>query len=127
MARMRTPLGHVYGLGTAREGAHEWWVMRLSSVALIPLTLWWVISVIAHAGADYDSFVEWIGSPIPAILMIITIAVTFHHTALGVQAVIEDYVHVEWQKLVALILVKFGCVLLAVAGIFSVLRIAFGG
>jgi succinate dehydrogenase / fumarate reductase membrane anchor subunit len=123
---MRSPLGRAYGLGSAREGAKDWWVMRLSSVALIPLTLWFVVSVIGNAGADYESFTAWVASPIPAVLLVITIAVTFNHMAHGLREVIEDYVHVEWQKLAALIVVKFGCVVLGVAGIFAVLRIAFG-
>ena len=124
--KMQSPLGRAYGLGSAREGAKEWWAMRLSSIALVPLTLWFVISVIGNIGADYETFAAWVGSPIPAILLVITIAVTFHHMAHGLQVVIEDYVHVEWQKLTALIVVKFGCVLLGVAGIFAVARIAFG-
>ncbi|HWK43159.1 MAG TPA: succinate dehydrogenase, hydrophobic membrane anchor protein [Stellaceae bacterium] len=126
-SEMRTPLKRVYGLGSAREGAHEWWSMRLTSVALIPLTLWFVIGVIGHAGADYESFTTWVASPVVSILLILTLAVTFHHVATGVKVVIEDYIHVEWVKIVCLVALKFGCLILAVAGIFSVLRIAFGG
>ncbi len=125
--KMQSPLGRAYGLGSAREGAKEWWVMRLSSVALGPRTRLVVIAVSGNVGADYETFSTWVGSPIPAILLVITIGVTFHHMAHGLQVVIEDYVHVEWQKLAALIVVKFGCVLLGVAGVFAVLRIAFGG
>ncbi|GGF45888.1 succinate dehydrogenase, hydrophobic membrane anchor protein [Aliidongia dinghuensis] len=125
--KMRSPLGSARGLGSAREGAKEWWVMRLSSLALIPLSLWFAASVIANAGADYESFAAWVASPVPAVLLTITIAVTFWHMAHGLQVVIEDYVHVEWQKLAALVVVKFGCVLLGVVGVFAVLRIAFGG
>jgi len=124
--KMRSPLGQAYGLGSAREGAKDWWMMRLSSLALIPLTIWFVVSVIGNVGADYESFAAWVGSPVPSILLVILIAVTFHHAARGLQEVIEDYVHVEWQKLTLLIGVKFACVLLAVAGIFAVGRIAFG-
>ena len=124
--KMRSPLGRAYGLGSAREGAGEWWTMRLSSLALVPLTLWFVVSVIGNVGADYETFAAWVSSPLPAILLVILIAVTFHHVAHGLQVVIEDYVHVEWQKLTLLIAVKFACVLLAVAGIFAVARIAFG-
>jgi succinate dehydrogenase / fumarate reductase membrane anchor subunit len=123
--RMRTPLGQVYGLGSAREGAREWWAMRLSSLALIPLGLWWMIAIIAHAGADYRDFIAWVSSPLTAILWLLTIAVTFYHTAHGLQEVIEDYVHHEGAKLASLVAVRFVCVALAVAGIFSVLAIAF--
>ena len=124
--RMRSPLGHVYGLGSAREGAKEWWSMRLSSLALIPLGLWWVAEIIGHAGADYTGFRLWVGSPVTAILLILTLAVTFYHTAHGVQEVIEDYVHHEGIKLASLVALRFACVALTVAGVFSVLAIAFG-
>jgi succinate dehydrogenase / fumarate reductase membrane anchor subunit len=124
--KLRSPLGRAYGLGSAHEGAKDWWVMRLSSLALIPLTVWFVVSVIGNVGADYETFASWVASPVPAVLLVILIAVTFHHVAHGLQVVIEDYVHVEWQKLTLLIAVKFACVLLGVAGIFAVLRIAFG-
>jgi succinate dehydrogenase / fumarate reductase, membrane anchor subunit len=124
--RMRTPLGQVYGLGSAREGAKEWWAMRLSSLALIPLGLWWAAEIIGHAGADYPVFRSWVGSPVTAILLILTIAVTFYHTAHGVQEVIEDYVHHEGVKLASLVALRFACVALTVAGVFSVLAIAFG-
>jgi len=124
--RMRTPLGQVYGLGSAREGAKEWWSMRLSSVALIPLSLWWVIEIIAHAGADFSDYRAWVASPIVAILLLLTIVTTFYHTAHGIQEVVEDYVHHEGAKLATLVAVRFACVALAVAGVFSVLAIAFG-
>ncbi len=123
---MRTPLGQVLGLGSARNGAAAWWGMRLTSIALVPLSLWWVASIIAHAGADYAEFRHWVGSPTTSVLLILTIAVTFHHAAQGIAEVIEDYVHAEGVKIATLILVRFAAVLLAVAGIFAVLRIAFG-
>jgi succinate dehydrogenase / fumarate reductase membrane anchor subunit len=124
--RMRSPLGRVYGLGSAREGAREWWSMRLGALALIPLGLWWVAEIIGHAGADYAGFRQWVASPVTAILLILTIAVTFRHTAQGVREVIEDYVHHEGVKLAALVALRFACVALAVAGIYAVLAIAFG-
>lgn len=124
--RMRTPLGQVHGLGSAREGAKEWWGMRLSSVALIPLSLWWAIEIIGHAGADYGEYRRWVASPVSAILLILTLVVTLYHTAHGVQEVIEDYVHHEGIKLASLVALRFACVALAVAGIFAVLAIAFG-
>ena len=125
--KLRSPLGQAYGLGTAREGAQAWWSLRMSAVALIPLTLWWVFEAVAHTGASYPEFVVWVREPITAILLILTLSVTLLHTAQGLQEVIEDYVHVEWAKIAGLIIVRFGCVVLAVAGIYSVLRIAFGG
>jgi succinate dehydrogenase / fumarate reductase, membrane anchor subunit len=127
MGRMQTPLGRVYGLGSARDGTHHFWLIRLTSLALIPLSLWWIAAVIGHAGADYATFTNWVREPITAILLVLTVGVSFYHIALGVQTVIEDYVHHEGGKLALLIAVKFACVLFGVTGIFSVLRIAFGG
>ena len=123
---MRTPLGHAYGLGSAKAGFHHWWVTRLTSVALIPLGIWFVIAVLGHARLDYAGMHGWLGRPFVAIAAILTVAVTFWHTALGMQVVFEDYIHHEGAKLAAVYAVKFLCVALAVAGIFAVLRVAFG-
>ena len=124
---MRSPLGRAVGLGSAKEGVEHWWRQRLTAVALVPLALWFVASLLAHVGGGYEQTLAWLGRPVPAILMIVLIAVTFYHAALGMQVVVEDYVHREWVKLGALIALRFACVLLAVAGIFAVLRVAVGG
>jgi succinate dehydrogenase / fumarate reductase, membrane anchor subunit len=124
---MRTPLARVRGLGSAKEGVHHWWAQRLTALALVPLTLWFVVSVAGLAGMDHAGAVAWIGSPPVTVLLVLLIAATFWHAQLGVQVVIEDYVHSEAVKLVALIAVKFAAVLLAIASIFAVLRLAFGG
>ena len=124
---MRTPLARVRGLGSANEGVHHWWAQRLTALALVPLTLWFVVSVAGLAGMDHAGAVAWIGSPPVTVLLVLLIAATFWHAQLGVQVVIEDYVHSEAVKLVALIAVKFAAVLLAIASIFAVLRLAVGG
>ena len=124
---MRTPLARVRGLGSAKEGVHHWWAQRLTALALVPLTLWFVVSIAGLAGMDHAGAVAWIGSPPVTVLLVLLIAATFWHAQLGVQVVIEDYVHSEAVKLVALIAVKFAAVLLAIASIFAVLRLAFGG
>lgn len=124
---MRTPLARVRGLGSAREGVHHWWMQRLTAIALVPLTLWFVVSVAGLAGMDHAQAVAWIGAPVPAVLLVLLIGATFWHAQLGVQVVIEDYVHNEAIKLTALIAVKFAAIVLAVASIFAVLRLAFGG
>jgi succinate dehydrogenase / fumarate reductase membrane anchor subunit len=121
---MRSPLGRAIGFGSAKAGVDHWWAQRLTAIALVPLGLWFVAALLAHVGGSYEQTVAWLGRPVPAIAMIVLIAVTFHHTALGVQVVVEDYVHREWVKLGALIALRFACVLLAVAGIFAVLRVA---
>lgn len=124
MAHFRTPLKDARGLGSAKEGVEHWWVQRVTAVALVPLMVWFVISVIGLIGADYLTFVAWLAQPIPAVLMILTIALTFWHGALGMQVVIEDYIHNEGARLAVILLTKFILYGLGVATIFAVLRIA---
>ncbi|MDJ0947354.1 MAG: succinate dehydrogenase, hydrophobic membrane anchor protein [Alphaproteobacteria bacterium] len=123
----RTALGRVRGLGAAKDGTHHWWVQRLTSIALVPLTLWFVVSVVRLVGADHGAVAGWIASPVPAVLLVLFIAVTFHHMQLGLQVVIEDYVHNEAAKIGTIILVKFAAALLGLGAVFAVLKIAFGG
>jgi succinate dehydrogenase / fumarate reductase membrane anchor subunit len=120
---LRTPLGKVRGLGSAKDGTEHFWMQRLTAVALVPLTLWFVISVIAHIGAGYGAFVAWLSSPLSGGLMILLLVATFYHAMLGLQVVIEDYVHTEWKKLASLIVMRFFCILLGVIGVLSVLKI----
>lgn len=124
---LRTPLSRAKGLGAAKTGAGHWMGERISAAALVPLVLWFIISLIRYAGAPYEVVVEWVGSPVPAVLLILLIGVTAHHAALGMQVILEDYLHVEWQKLTAVYLVKFIAYALAAAGIFAVLRVSLGG
>jgi succinate dehydrogenase / fumarate reductase, membrane anchor subunit len=125
--RLRSPLGRAFGLGSAKEGVDHWWTQRLSALALVPLSLWFVASVLSHLGASYDEFGAWLDNPITAVMMVLTVGVTFFHANSGLQVVIEDYVHVEWTRLVLLILARFACFFLAAAGIVAVLKISFGG
>jgi succinate dehydrogenase / fumarate reductase membrane anchor subunit len=125
--RLRSPLGRALGLGSAKEGVMHWWGQRLSAVALIPLSLWFVAALIALTGSDRTRLVVWLHAPFPAIVTVLLFAVAFYHMSLGVQVVIEDYIHTEWLKISALVLNKFVAFALAVSGIFAVLRIAFQG
>jgi succinate dehydrogenase / fumarate reductase membrane anchor subunit len=102
-------------------------MQRVTAVALIPLTLWFVYSVIALAGADYATATAWLQAPMTAVLMIVLIAATFHHMQLGLQVVIEDYVHGEGIKIASLMLMKGASLLLAVAAAFAVLKVSLGG
>jgi len=124
---LRTDLGKVRGLGSAKEGVHHWWAQRLTALALIPLVLWFVASVAGLTGADIAPVRAWIAQPVTAVLLLLLIAATFHHMQLGLQVVIEDYVHTECVKVTGIVLVKFAAVVLAVAAGFSVLKIAFAG
>jgi succinate dehydrogenase / fumarate reductase membrane anchor subunit len=122
----RTPIGRARGLGSAKEGVAHWWAQRLTALALVPLVLWFVISVVRHVGAGRAAVLDWLQSPIPAGLMILLIVATFHHAQLGVQVVIEDYVHNEAAKLASIILVKFAALVLGLAAVLAVLSIVFG-
>ena len=126
-AILRTPLGRAVGLGSAKEGVAHWWAQRLTAVALVPLLLWFAAALIAHLGAPRAEAVAWLGSPLTSITLVLLLLAGCYHMALGVQVVIEDYVHGEGTKLVALILNRFVAFILATAGIFAVLRIAVGG
>jgi succinate dehydrogenase / fumarate reductase membrane anchor subunit len=123
---MRSPLARAIGLGSAKEGAGSWWAERASAVALVPLTLWFAASIIAHTGSNYAAFIAWLRTPLAATLMILLLIALFHHTALGLQVVIEDYVH-SGTKFVAIVAVSLGCFALAMTGIMATLHIAFVG
>jgi succinate dehydrogenase / fumarate reductase membrane anchor subunit len=123
---MRTPLARATGLGSAKEGVGAWWAERVSAVALVPLALWFAASIIAHTGSDYATFIVWLRTPLAAILMILLLIAVFYHTALGLQVVIEDYVH-SATKFAAVIAVRLGCCALATAGVVAILRIALSG
>lgn len=124
----RSALGTVRGLGSAKEGVGHWWAQRISAIALIPLGLWLLVSMASMTGAgrtDFLSMTDWIAAPFNAVLLILFIGTVSYHSALGVQVVIEDYVH-GGLKVISLILQKFAHAVVAAAGIFAVLRIALG-
>jgi succinate dehydrogenase / fumarate reductase, membrane anchor subunit len=123
----RSPLGHARGLGSAKEGVQHWWVQRMTALALVPLVLWFVASIIGLAGASHAEVVAWIGRPLPAVLLLLLIAAGFHHSQLGLQVVIEDYVHDEGHKMVALIAVKAATIVVGALAALAVIRIAAGG
>ncbi len=124
---LRTPLARARGLGSARYGVHHWWAQRLTAIALIPLVVWFAISLVMMSGADYQSVRAWIGSPIVVVLLILTIAVGLHHAQLGIQVVIEDYVHGDGSKLALIVALRFIAIFFGVAAIVAILRIGFGG
>jgi succinate dehydrogenase / fumarate reductase membrane anchor subunit len=123
----RSPIARVRGLGSAKEGVQHWWVQRLTALALVPLSIWFAAGVVALAGAPQAEAAAWIARPLNATLMILTLGLTFHHAQLGLQVVIEDYVHAEGAKLALLILVKLLALALALAGALAVLRLMIGG
>ena len=107
---------------------HHWWAQRLTAIALIPLVVWFAISLVMLSGADYAVVRAWIGSPLVMVLLILTIGIGLHHGQLGLQVVIEDYVHSDGSKLALIVLdASFIAVLFGLAAIVAVLRIGFGG
>lgn len=123
----RTPLARVRGLGSAKSGTQHWWLQRLTAVALVPLSLWFVAALVTIASADHATAVAWLGSPVTAVLASAFIVALFYHAQLGVQVVVEDYVHAEWLKITGIVLTKLVSLLLAGASLFAVLHIALKG
>jgi succinate dehydrogenase / fumarate reductase membrane anchor subunit len=121
---LRTPLGRVRGLGSARGGTHHWWMQRVTSIALLPLTLWFALSAASLAGAPHAEVTAWIGHPLNAVLLLAAIGLTFHHMAAGLQVVIEDYAKPEWVKVGGILAIRAISWLLALASALAVLRIA---
>ena len=123
----RTPAGRVHGLGSAQHGVDHWWGQRLTALALIPLIIWLCISIISMIGADHATFTSWLSTPSRAVAMLLLIAATFYHMKLGLQVVIEDYVHSRGWSVTLLVTNSFACVLLGTACGFAVVKVALGG
>jgi succinate dehydrogenase / fumarate reductase membrane anchor subunit len=124
---LRSPLGRVRGSGAAGGGVQHWWSQRVSALALVPLTLWFVLSLLDLPQLDYVSVHRWIaGGWVPVLLNLLLIALAYH-SWLGVQVVVEDYVHGRGGKLSILLGSTFVHVLVAVAGVFAVVKIAVAG
>ncbi len=121
---LRSPLGKARGLGSAKEGVSHWWWQRVTSVALVPLSVWFVYSLASLAGAGHQTIVDWMQSPIVAALLIMFVITAFYHALLGVQVVVEDYVHTEWLKMLSLITLNFITVMMVLIAVVLVLRVA---
>ena len=125
--QMRSPLGRALGLGSAKEGVEHWWRQRTTALLLVPLTLWFVISAVGLIGADRAAIVAWMHNPMAAVFMILLIVATFYHAALGLQVVIEDYIHQETARITTLLVMRLLCILFVLRGVLAVLRLAFAG
>jgi succinate dehydrogenase / fumarate reductase membrane anchor subunit len=126
MTDRRTPLARARGLGSAKEGVHHWWMQRLTAIALIPLVVWFAISLVMLSGADYQVVRAWISSPLVMVMLVLTIGIGLHHGQLGMQVVWEDYTEGAF-RIVMIVLTKFLAVLFGLGAIVAVLRIGFGG
>lgn len=124
---LRTPLGKVRGLGAAKEGTGHWWGQRVTAIALVPLVIWFLVAMIGMVGADYDTVRAWLGRPLVSVLLLLLLGTLFYHARLGLNVVIEDYVHGTARHLALRLLVLFLAVGLFVACAYAVLKTGFGG
>lgn len=122
-----TPVGRVRGLGSAKAGAHHWIVQRFTAVGNILLVLWLVFSLLQLPGLDYTSVTQWLAQPLVAVPMMLMLVSIFWHLKLGLQVLIEDYIHEDGLKFAMLLLLNFYAVGGAAMGIFSIAKIAFTG
>lgn len=122
---LQAPLARVLGLGSAKQGSGHWWAQRLTAVGLVPLTLWFAFSIMGLTHGNYEMVSAWVAEPLHAIGVILLVLTVVYHSSLGLQVVVEDYVHGP-EGIVALIVVKFAHVVLAVAGIYAVIVISVG-
>lgn len=127
MGSYRTPLARARGLGAAGHGVGHWISERVSSLALVPLSIWGVLAVLHLARLDYDGAVAWLASPLNAVLMTLLAAISFWHMHAGMRVVIEDYIHGALNKTALLLLNLFVCVLAGALAVFSILKVALGG
>ena len=123
VAILRSQLGRVRGLGAAKSGVHHWWAQRVTSIALLPLTLWFIGGVISLLCAPHQAVLDWFYSPWTTVLMLCLVIATFHHMHLGLQVVIEDYVHDEAIRFISLLAMRAVTFLLFMAAIVSVLKL----
>ena len=123
---MRTPLGRARGLGSTNDGVKHWWMQRLTGMALIPLTLWFVYSAVQMSGASHAEFTAWVGTHGNPVLLILLIIGMFHHGQLGLQVVVEDYIPSESTKMTLLIAIKFAAIIFGTSAVFAVIRLTVG-
>ena len=122
---MKTPLGRIRGLGSAKNGTHHWWRQRVTALALVFLGLWFLWFIVEHTSQGYISLAIALKKPLDAILMSLTIVTALHHAQLGLQVIIEDYVHCNTVKTCLLLGVKALAILLGAWGLLSILTIFF--
>jgi len=123
---LRSPLGKVLGVGSAKQGVQHWWLQRLTAVALVPLSIWFVASLLSLGSFDHATVVAWMSGSWTALLLILLVLTCAWHSQLGVRVVVEDYVHGAAARTVTLVSVLFVHTLIAAAGVFAVLKVAFG-
>jgi len=123
---IRTPLGRARGLGSAKDGTHHWWVQRVSGIAMVPSLVYLLTQLPQLVTHNHDAFIMWLQQPCAALALGTFLAAAFYHAALGLQVIIEDYVHCEGRKLALLLLNKLGFLFLGIVAIYAIVRINFG-
>ncbi len=122
--KYRSALARVEGLGSAHQGTAHFWQQRVSAVALVPLSIWFAVSALGLVNADYVTTLDFLRAPVNAVLMILFVILLLYHMQLGIQVVIEDYVHSEGRRITLLLLNRFFAWGVGAASLFSILRIA---
>jgi succinate dehydrogenase / fumarate reductase membrane anchor subunit len=123
---MRTPLSRAKGLGAAGHGVEHWWIHRVTAISNIPLIIAFVIIVASLAGSDYAQAIWIVSHPLVAILLILAVISVTNHMRLGMQIIIEDYVHDKGWKIAAVIANNFYAVIIAVACLYAILKVSLG-
>lgn len=126
MSRLRSPISRARGLGSAHDGTHHFWWQRITGLALVPLLIWFVAGLVGLAGAGHAETVAWIATPTNAVLLVLMLVALAWHSMLGLQVIIEDYIHTRWVKQTVLIVFQFTHIALATATVYAVLRIGLG-
>ena len=127
MSKFRSPLSIAKGMGSAKEGTHHFWMQRVTAVALVPLILWFCLSLAMMPEATYAEVVAWMKSPFNAVMLILSIFASFWHLAMGLQVIQEDYISDNNIRMVSILVMKLLCFFFAALGVFSVIKIAVGG
>jgi succinate dehydrogenase / fumarate reductase, membrane anchor subunit len=123
---LRSPLSRVLGLGSAKDGTAHWWAQRVTAVALVPLTLWFVLSLLSLPDFEYETVRTWLSVPITGFLALLLVGVLSYHSYLGTMVIVEDYVASSGMKVLTLMILRFLYVLAGGAAMFAILRVVFG-
>lgn len=123
---LRNPLAQVRGLGSAKQGSHHWIAQRLTAILLAPLSIWFLVAALGVAAGGYAEARSFVAQPLNACLMAAFVLALFYHAQLGLQVVVEDYVHIPWLELTLQIGIKFACFLAAIASLLAIVRISLG-
>lgn len=126
MTDLRTPLAKVRGLGSAKEGTHHFWVQRVTALALVPLVLWFGVSVASLPDASYASVTAWMDSAFNVTMLIAFIVMGFYHGVMGAQVIIEDYISTSWIRIASIIALQVLGFFFAAMGVFAVIKLSLG-